>query len=313
MITVLANALVPVFGGLVVGYLGGLRRVMDNQNVRSLNTFVMSFAVPCALFLAIATTPLKALRLQARPALVFIVLYLILYILSFMWARSREKLNPSDSAVIALTIGLPNSAAVGLPLLTAVFGSQATVSVATALATASVTVAPLTPAILEANRSGEGLGFKRVCLSFIRSFRKPIVWAPLLGLVFSATGLLLPAFVNRSLSVLGSASDGAALVLTGLVVSAQKVEIGSDTLIAVFLKNALQPALALGIAFLIHLPLEETRHVALVAAMPCGYFGTVFGKRFGSIPKLASTGLIASYVAGVATLAGWIVIVNHLG
>jgi predicted permease len=112
---------------------------------------------------------------------------------------------------------------------------------------------------------------------------------------------------------MGSAADGSALVLTGLVVSAEKFEIASDLLIAVFLKNALQPALALGTAMLIHLPVEPLRYVVLISAMPCGFFGVVFGKSLGSSPKLASSGLIASYVIGVATLAAWIMILDHLG
>ena len=56
---------------------------------------------------------------------------------------------------------------------------------------------------------------------------------------------------------MGSAADGSALVLTGLVVSAQRFEIGGNTLIAVILKNVLQPALALGIAMLIHLSIDR--------------------------------------------------------
>jgi malonate transporter and related proteins len=50
----------------------------------------------------------------------------------------------------------------------------------------------------------------------------------------------------------------------------------------------------------------------LISAIPCGFFGLVFGKGFDSSPKLASSGLIASYVIGVATLAVWIVILNHI-
>jgi predicted permease len=118
--------------------------------------------------------------------------------------------------------------------------------------------------------------------------------------------------MDRSLAVMGSAADGSALVLTGLVVSAQKFEIGGNTLITVFLKNALQPALALGIAMLIHLPVEQMRDVTLISALPCGFFGIVFGKDFDSGPNLASSGLIASYLVGVATLAAWIVLVKHL-
>jgi len=112
---------------------------------------------------------------------------------------------------------------------------------------------------------------------------------------------------------MGSAADGSALVLTGLVVSAQKFEIRGNTLIAVLLKNALQPAIALGICMLIHLNIEQTRYVTLISAMPCGFFGVVFGRDFDSNPTLASSGLIASYLVGVGSLAAWIVIVNHIG
>ncbi|HLB91774.1 MAG TPA: AEC family transporter [Terriglobales bacterium] len=324
MTKVLGDALVPIFAGLLLGYFAGLWRRMDNQNVRTLITFVMSFAIPCSLFLAIASTPRTALREQAAAGLVLAIVYAVLYAVSFVWTRSRENLNASDSSVVALTLGFPNSAAVGLPLLASVFGSRATVTVATSLAIGSITVSPITLAILERSRrgsagvsgtglSGKSSALRQITLSLIHSCKRPIVWAPLLGLAFSCADLTLPSFIHRSLAVMGSAADGSALVLTGLVVSAQKFEIRGNTFIAVLLKNALQPAIALGICMLIHLNIEQTRYVTLISAMPCGFFGVVFGRDFDSNPKLASSGLIASYLVGVGSLAAWIVIVNHIG
>ena len=319
MTKVLADTLVPIFAGLLLGYFAGLWRRMDNQNVRTLITFVMSFAIPCSLFLAIASTPRTALREQAAAGLVLAIVYAVLYAVSFVWTRSRENLNASDSSVVALTLGFPNSAAVGLPLVASVFGSRATVTVATSLAIGSITVSPITLAILERSRrgsaglSGNSSALRQITLSLIHSCKRPIVWAPLLGLAFSCADLTLPSFIHRSLAVMGSAADGSALVLTGLVVSAQKFEIRGNTLIAVLLKNALQPAIALGICMLIHLNIEQTRYVTLISAMPCGFFGVVFGRDFDSNPKLASSGLIASYLVGVGSLAAWIVIVNHIG
>ena len=324
MTKVLANALVPIFVGLLLGYFAGVWRRMDNQNVRTLITFVMSFAIPCSLFLAIASTPRAALREQAAAGLALAIVYAVLYAVSFVWTRFRENLNASDSSVVALTLGFPNSAAVGLPLLASVFGSRATVTVATSLAIGSITVSPITLAILERSRrgsagvsgtglSGKSSALRQITLSLIHSCKRPIVWAPLLGLAFSCADLTLPSFIHRSLAVMGSAADGSALVLTGLVVSAQKFEIRGNTLITVLLKNALQPAIALGICMLIHLNIEQTRYVTLISAMPCGFFGVVFGRDFDSNPKLASSGLIASYLVGVGSLAAWIVIVNHIG
>src|ERR1700683_3376680 len=292
MTKVLADALVPIFAGLLLGYFAGLWRRMDNQNVRTLITFVMSFAIPCSLFLAIASTPRAALREQAAAGLALAIVYAVLYAVSFVWTRFRENLNASDSSVVALTLGFPNSAAVGLPLLASVFGSRATVTVATSLAIGSITVSPITLAILERSRrgsagvsgtglSGKSSALRQITLSLIHSCKRPIVWAPLLGLAFSCADLTLPSFIHRSLAVMGSAADGSAI--------------------------------ALGICMLIHLNIEQTRYVTLISAMPCGFFGVVFGRDFDSNPKLASSGLIASYLVGVGSLAAWIVIVNHIG
>jgi predicted permease len=314
MIKVLGDALVPIFAGLLLGYFAGLWRRMDNQNVRTMITFVMSFAVPCSMFLAIARTPRAELREQGGAALVLSTVYVVLYAVTFVWARSQEKLGTSESSVLALTVSFPNSAAVGLALLASVFGPKSLVTVATSIALGSITVSAITLAILEAKQdsSAEGFSFRQVSRSLLRAGKRPIVWAPLLGLVFSCAGLQLPSFADRSLAVMGSASAGSALVLTGLVVSAQKFEFGGGTLVAVFLKNLLQPGLALGIAMLVHLSLDQTRYVTLISAIPCGFFGIVFGKGYNINPKLASSGLIASYVFGVATLAVWIVVVNRL-
>jgi predicted permease len=319
MIKVLADALVPIFAGLLLGYIAGLRRIMDNQNVHNLIVFVMSFAVPCSLFLAIARTPRAALREQAGTMLVLTIAYAVLYGMSFFWARFGEKLRASDSGVLALTISFPNIAAIGLPLLADVFGVKSLVTVATSIALGSVTISVVTLAFLEADRDGapdsfplEAFSIRQVGPSLARAVKKPIVWAPLLGFVFSCAALHSPSYLDRFLTVLASAAAGSALVLTGLVVSAQKFVLGAKTLIPVLLKNALQPALALGLAILFHLSIGQTRYVTVICAIPCGFFGLVFGKAFGSTPQLASSGLIVSYIVSVATLPVWIVIVNHI-
>jgi malonate transporter and related proteins len=315
MTKILADSLAPIFTGLLFGYVAGLWGVMDNRNVKTLITFVMSFAIPCSLFLAIAGTPRASLRAQAVPAVVLTIVYFVLYAVSFVWTHSKEHLNDADSSVVALTVGFQNSAAVGLPLLAAVFGPQSTVAVATSIAIGSITVSPITLAILESSGKGSsgGVAIKTLALAVAHSFKKPIVWAPLLGLACSVAGVEFPSFIQRSLAVMGSAAGGSALVLTGLVVSAQPFDMGPSTLFAVFLKNVLQPVIALALCLLIHVPTEQMRYLVLISAIPGGFFGEVFGKAFGATPKLASSGLIASYLIGVATLAGWIVIVNKVG
>src|ERR1700684_73252 len=241
MTTVLADALVPIFAGILLGYCAGLWRRMDNQNVQTLITFVMSFAVPAALFLAIADTPREVLHKEAASATVLTLVYVVLYVVGYLWSRSAEGLSRSESSVVALTVSFPNVAAVGLPLFASVFGSKSTVTVAVSLAIGSITISPITLAILEANRQegGGGSALGHIARSLTHSFKRPIVWAPLLGLAFSLAGWSFPSFAARSLDVMGTAAGGSALVLTGLVVSAQKFEGAGGRLIAMVWKKGL--------------------------------------------------------------------------
>ncbi len=72
MITVVAIALAPVFFVILLGYSAGKWRIVDNQNIGALNTVVMSYALPCSLFVATATTP-RASMIGQWPLLAFAV------------------------------------------------------------------------------------------------------------------------------------------------------------------------------------------------------------------------------------------------
>jgi len=310
MAEILANSLIPVFAGLLVGYLAGIRKVVDNKDLRTLITFVMSFAVPCALFITIVRAPHELLVGEGRVVLVLAVIYLVTYAVTYFLARKLARLNGADSAVLSLTLSFPNAAAIGIPLLPAVYGIPASLTDVVAIAVGAVTISPITLAILENNSGSHDhlTGLSRVRASLWKAVQRPVVWAPMLGVLVVATGLTVPTYADKSLSVFGTATAGAALFLTGLVVSAQRFTLKWSVAWSVVGKTLLQPALCLGAARAAGLPLDQTRHVVLVAAIPCGFFGVVFGKSFGATPDVASSTLIASTVAGVLTLAGWIVL-----
>ena len=46
MALIIAEALVPVFFVMFLGYFAGARRIIDNQHVASLNALLMTFALP---------------------------------------------------------------------------------------------------------------------------------------------------------------------------------------------------------------------------------------------------------------------------
>lgn len=315
MISILAFALIPIFFGLLLGYFAGIRKFVDNRDVHSLVRFVMNFALPCSLFTAIAHTDPRMLRSQAGLVAALGLVYLALFFLTWLIERKVFHSGPADSAVLALTLGFPNATAVGIPLLDALYGPSAAAATAMGIAIGAVTISPITLAILErSTMKGHALSpAAQVTSSMWKAVKRPVVWAPVLGVLAALIKLHLPDFVNRSLTVMGNATAGAALFLTGLIVSAQRFSLDARVIAAIVAKNLLQPALCLAIAWMIGLSAVETRYAVLIAAIPCGFFGLVFGKGFNSSPLTASSSLIFSYVFGIPTLAGWIVLLGRLG
>jgi predicted permease len=55
MTLMIAEALVPVFFVMFLGYFASARRIIDNQHA-SLNVLLMTFALPAALFVGVAQT-----------------------------------------------------------------------------------------------------------------------------------------------------------------------------------------------------------------------------------------------------------------
>ena len=308
MLTVL-NVLVPIFAGLLLGYVAGRRGLIDNKDVRSLVALVMDIAVPCALVSIIIKTPLALLENQATTAIAIALVFIGLYAACYFWARRSLHMSIADSSVLALTIGFPNPA-VALPLLSDTFGAHAAVPAALSVAIGALTVSPVTLVLLEAQRDSNG---GAVCLRTLlrnlpRAAVRPVVWATLLALACVALKLNFPSYLRGTLLMLGNAAAGSALILTGVVASAHRFRLERNVLIASLAKLLLQPILALGVTTLLHMSHHQIRDVMVISAIPGGFFGLVFGSSFKATPEVASSSLIASDALGWITLSVWLVV-----
>jgi malonate transporter and related proteins len=312
MLTLLLNGLVPIIAGLLLGYVAGRRRLIDNT--RSLIALVMDIAVPCALVSIIIETPRALLENQATTAIAIALVLIGLYTACYFWARQSLHMSIADSSVLALTIGVPNAAAVGLPLLSDTFGAHAAVPAGLSLAIGSITVSPVTLALLEAQRNSNGgaISFRTLLRSLPRAAVRPVVWAPLLALACVALNLNFPSYLRGTLLMLENAAAGSGLILTGVVVSAQRFRLDGSVLVASLAKLLLQPVLALGVTMLLHMSRGQIRDVIVITAIPVGFFGLMFGSSFKATPEVASSSLIASYALGWITLSMWLVVSARL-
>ena len=173
---------------------------------------------------------------------------LIIFALTFISEIRLFGMDRRESALSALTVSGPNVGSAGLPIVAAVFSRSVSVSVAVAVAVAAIVVTPLSLVLLEAARGEPG----GISVTIVRdALGKPIVIAPVLGLLFSLVGISLPPLADSALTLVGQGAAGAALFLTGLVLSAQPFRFDANVAAGAAVKNVLQPVIAGVLAMLL--------------------------------------------------------------
>ncbi|ELQ6022188.1 AEC family transporter [Cronobacter turicensis] len=309
MTYVIIHALAPIFVIMLLGFMAGKTRMVDNQNVALLNIFVMDFALPAALFSATVQTPWAGIVAQMPLIVVLVLAMWVTYAAIYFQAVGPFKKSPQDAAVLTLTVALPNYAALGLPILGSVLGEgpSTSLSVAVSIACGSVLMTPFCLLILErekARASGENSGSTLAMLPVLmwRSVKKPIVWGPLLGVVLSAIGIKMPELVLAAIKPLGLAATAAALFLTGVILSARKLKINAMVITATITKLLIQPFIAWGIVLALGLTGPVAVTAILMIALAAGFFGVVFGNRFGVQSPDAEAVLLLSSVLSILSL-----------
>ncbi len=319
MIYIIVHALAPIFVIMLLGFWAGKCGMVNNKDVSLLNIFVMDFALPAALFSATVQTPWSGIVAQSPLIVVLTGAMWITYAAIYFLATGVFKKSPQDAAVLTLTVALPNYAALGLPILGSVLGegSSTSLSVAVSIACGSVLMTPFCLLILErekARSAGENVGSTLTMLPVLmwRSVKKPIVWGPLLGVVLSALGVRMPELVLSAIKPLGLAATAAALFLTGVILSARQLKLNAVVGVGTVAKLLIQPVIAWGLVLALGLNGSVAITAILMIALSAGFFGVVFGNRFGVQSPDAEALLLLSSVLSVLSLPLFITLTSGM-
>jgi predicted permease len=299
-------ALVPVFFGLALGYIAGRRGVVDNRNVTGLNTFLVSYAMPAALFLAAAQTPRHALVLHGKLFLVLALTQLVIFCAALIVEVKLYRFTPADSSALLLTVSSPNWVAVGFPLFIGLYGPQGTMPVAIAILCGNLVIVPLTLLLLEAGglQGAPASMLSRYLDGLSKCLRKAIVLSPAVGVCLSLSGYALPPVWVRSLGFFSETVAGVALFVTGLILSRESLSIDLNILGGLVLKLIIQPLLIFVLAsFLMKYPTQIVRDGVLLMACPGGFLGVLFAIAYGARTREAASVLLLSTGVSALTLS----------
>lgn len=301
MIAIL-NVTAPFFALVLCGYLAARYRLLPDNAVPALNTFVLYFALPCMLFRFAAGVPFREM-LNLPVFLAYMVTGLIMLGLSAMAVRVVTGEGAREAAFVALAVSWSNWGYMGIALMPALLGQAALAPlIAAGMADLLVVIsAGLALASLE-NRSQGGLR-GAVAGAVIHVARNPLAWAVIAGSVFSAVELRLPAPVDQFVRLLGQAAGPVALFTIGVSLFRPGTPAwGTDVLAITGAKLLLHPCLAGIVAvYVFRLAPLEVHTLVLAAALPVAGTVFLFAERQGAnADRIAAAILVSTALAFVS-------------
>ena len=294
----------PIFALILSGYLVGHYRLLGPTAASELNKFVVFLALPALLFQVIAEAPWTSLWqpgfIVAFSAGAFAVFAATLAVR--LWRRQPLP----EASVEALNAGYANAGYIGFPICEAVFGRDSFPLVTIA---ALITVSVLFGAAIVCIEIGleREAHANRIIAKVGRSLlSNPLIMAPLLGGLWSAFRLAMPAPLETFLHLLGSAASPCALVSLGLFLSRKDHEhAASVTLVAALssLKLLLQPGITAVVAIaLLHLAPRGAAIAILIAALPTGTGPYMLAEYYQREPLVTSRTILWTTAASIVTL-----------
>ena len=308
----------PFFALVLGGYVATRRGMLPQGAIPGLNAFVLYFALPALLFRFGATTPIAQ---YFNPALVGLYVVCALIMVAFnvtVSLSARTRWN--DAAFGALAASFPNTGYMGVPLLVALFGTQAAgpaiiTILIDLLATSSLCIA--LSRLDSADRHGAGTALRHALAGVVGN---PLPWAILIGAASYAAAVQLPAPVMQTIGLLADAASQVALFTIGAMLARSQMTSVERTpwqeyVPAALMKLVLHPllVLALGLGAIEHgVPLDRfaLTILVLVAALPSASNVAVLAERFGADNGRIARIILVSTALAFVTFSGAVALVS---
>jgi malonate transporter and related proteins len=290
--------IVPVAFVIALGFWAGRRGTLSQADSLLISRLVLTWILPALLLVGMAGTPRSQL-LDVRFVGATFVGLVGMYVFAFAigWYRYRRL---KEASLKGLACGYPDAAFMGIPILESMFGSGSLYSVLVLNVIASLILMPLTNTLLTMG-DNKGSGARAFVSSVLASVRRPILWAPAIGILCSALAVELPPALAGSLNLLGKATPGVSLLCLGLIMASARLRLSREVWGNTALKLLVHPALMIGAALLLSVGGIQVQQMILLCALPSATISGMFANEAGAYRDEAATSILVSTVLSVLT------------
>ncbi|MBO6784171.1 MAG: AEC family transporter [Alphaproteobacteria bacterium] len=315
MIPVLSIVL-PIFGLIGLGVVGGKSRLFPEAAVTGLTNFVLYVAVPALLFRTLVkSSPFEALNPDVAFAYYAGTFAVAGGALAF--GRWVYGLSGGEAASFAMGGMFSNTGLIGIPLVFATWGEAGVVPLMVVITFHSLIFVTLFLVLHDMAKSGPsgstGAGWANAGRAAWHAIAtNPVVIAILVGLGWSAAGLGLPGPFAVIIDMLADAAIPAALFALGASLARFRVEGNVPQAMTMsVVKLVVHPVVVFAVAhFVFALSPLETAVVTLAAGLPGGLMVFVVAQTYGVYVARAGTSVVLSTAGGILTLSvllAWLV------
>ena len=297
----------PVFALVLGGFATRRRGLLGPAAASELNRFVVWLALPALMFDVLWHTTRAQLDQPGFLEAFSITLMVPFALICVVQVKRGKRLV--DSAIDALAAAYPNTAYMGIPLATAMFGPSGMLPAMLASILLFCLQFGTAVILIEIGLQAEQAPHALVLKVLGKLARNPLIVAPLLGAVASAMHLELPEGGETLLKLVGAAAAPVALVSLGAFLAERRPAKGALAAAVVFsgVKLFLQPLFAWAIGvYVFHLSSAMLVALVVMAAMPTGTGPYMLAELYDREPHVTSRTILISTLASLLTLA-WLV------
>lgn len=311
MLNIMLTDLVPIFVIMILGYVSGKKGEFNAANARSLNQFVLNYALPAGLFVSIVKADRAMLFSDIRLSLVSLGVIVGCYFWSYFSCLKFFKHSKAEASIAGLVGGAPTIGYLGFAVLEPIYGTSATVGLVVAVVAIVVNAVtiPIALCLLDPGRqSAAAAGNPPVKPSnaLLNALKEPVCWSPILAVLIVLTGFRFPGSLDPVFNLIANANAGVAVFAAGITLSTNKFEFNAEVLYNSFVKLIFMPAAMLVIGLLTGMNGEKLQMLVLCGALPPVFSGIIIGSRFQTYVQTGTSSLAVSTFLFMATAPLWI-------
>ncbi len=292
----------------IIGLVGAKALILKREMVPDLSRMLIYITLPCMLLASINATESAGDLHEALLALVLAVIQFGLCLLASVACSFITRTPRSQRSIYNYISVFSNVSFIGLPVASAVYGSEGVVIASVFLATLVTLTNTVGLLILGSDEQDSEDGEERGRASRILSWRvmlNPVTIASLATVVLKLIGFRWPDFVYATLNTVGAVTTPMAMIVVGMILSGMQIssvvgewrlypfiairEIIFPAVTAIALKILGVDALMLGV-------------FTVFFAMPVGAMAPSYVAFMGKDEKLATKGTVITTLACFAII-----------